>query len=70
MYKIYNKKVKYVRSNPNLCLLRHGTLVLIIHITTNFAVTLSELHLQSLGDLLKVWKDHLAFRVLGNWFQM
>ena len=40
MYKIYNKKLKYDRSNSRLGLLRSSTLVLIIQITANFALAL------------------------------
>ena len=40
MSKTYNKKLKWVRSNPRLGLLRTSTLILIIQLITNFTFTL------------------------------
>ena len=47
MYEIYHKKLKH-RSNPRLGLLHSNILRLIIEITANFALALS--------DLLNVWE--------------
>ena len=63
MHKIYNKELKLFRLNPTLSLLRSTILVLSIQpITFSLYFGLN----QSLGELLNVWKDHLASEVSGN----